>query len=495
MVVPCNDAEITNVYMAVRRMQPAYPGFAYGYLYATGSNRRRTVAVPYNYGVGKITSINDLFVHVWVPKPVPSSSVIDMGVGRILVDKFPNTRIPLEFAYTIIFVPSTYTLPGSVNKCPVFRCEKEWHGNILVVKHGKRKPVINMDAEDASLVDNIVNAGALLRKMAGKTQKKRKRARKASYEREGRRLRRRLAHNTVLANEFFHIPEMLLEELLPHCDLDVMFAISKTGKYARNIVKCFVAGNLRVLVEHFVSNEHVDAFYAVLETSLSAMAGSVVTSVLTPPYRQGWIPMNLNIILPRGHMFMWREFLEGIGLSRVKDQSGVDRKFHHTTYDHIIYNSKAPDYTIDLTESRDCSLMTPLIGATTTLSTNLATCANIYSLYTSLLTKRRALEGWFPTPVRKAVAMGRRGYRSSFSTASWQGPCGWACPVLWRNVRGLNGVGTFQWGGNTGQFPDNSLAGIPYTNNDMKWRLGDSCTNKHCPWFRANYFSFVHQAS
>jgi hypothetical protein len=194
--------------------------------------------------------------------------------------------------------------------------------------------------------------------MAGKTQKKRKRARKASYEREGRRLRRRLAHNTVLANQFFHIPEMLLEELLLYCDLDVMFAISKTGEYAacsklalydvipgkymRNIVKCFVAGNLCVLVEHFVSNEHVNAFYAVLETSLSAMASSVVTSVLTPPYRQGWILMNLNIILPRGHMFMWREFLEGIGLSRVKDQSGVDRKFHHTTYDHIIYNSKTP---------------------------------------------------------------------------------------------------------------------------------------------------------
>lgn len=81
-----------------------------------------------------------------------------MGIGRILVDKFPNTRIPLEFSYTIIFVPSTYTLPGSVNKCPVFRCEKQWYGNILVVKHGKRKPVINMEAEDASLVDNIVNA-------------------------------------------------------------------------------------------------------------------------------------------------------------------------------------------------------------------------------------------------------------------------------------------------------------------------------------------------
>jgi hypothetical protein len=150
---------------------------------------------------------------------------------------------------------------------------------------------------------------------------------------------------------------MLLEELLPHCDLDVMYALSKTGeyavlfslrrpdlirgKYARNIVKCFVAGNLRVLVEHFVSNEHVDAFYDVLETSLSAMAGSVVTSVLTPPYRQSWIPQNLNIVLPRGHMFMWRDFLESIGLARVKAQGGVDRKFHHTTYDHIIYTSKS----------------------------------------------------------------------------------------------------------------------------------------------------------
>jgi hypothetical protein len=25
----------------------------------------------------------------------------------------------------------------------------------------------------------------------------------------------------------------------------------------------------------------------------------------------------------------------------------------------------------------------------------------------------------------------------------------------------------------------------------MKWRLGDTCNNKHCPWNKGNYFTFA----
>ncbi|KAJ6473620.1 hypothetical protein C8R47DRAFT_1221427 [Mycena vitilis] len=160
MVVPCTDEEVTNVYMNVRRQKPAFPGFAYGFLYATGSTKRRAVAVPYNYGVTQLNSINDLYVHVWVPSAVLSSSVIDMSIGRVFVHDLPNTDTPLEFQYSIIYVPPTS--PGNLrvprNKCPALRSDVDWRGNILVLKHGKRKAVINMEQEDGSLVDSIVNA-------------------------------------------------------------------------------------------------------------------------------------------------------------------------------------------------------------------------------------------------------------------------------------------------------------------------------------------------
>jgi hypothetical protein len=49
-------------------------------------------------------------------------------------------------------------LDTDTNTCRSLRSKLEWHGNILVVKHGKRKPIINVDREDAFLVDSIVTA-------------------------------------------------------------------------------------------------------------------------------------------------------------------------------------------------------------------------------------------------------------------------------------------------------------------------------------------------
>ncbi|KAJ7017935.1 hypothetical protein C8F04DRAFT_1199716 [Mycena alexandri] len=157
MTVPSTDEEVTLVYMAVRRREPRFPNFAYGFLYATGSSRRRTVAIPYNYGVTKLESINDLFVHAWVPRPTVSSNVIDMGAGRVFVDRLPQSSLAFNHPYSIIYVPPTQPTTGIVNTCNSLRALNAWTGNILVVKHGKRKPVINVEKEDSLLVDMLVS--------------------------------------------------------------------------------------------------------------------------------------------------------------------------------------------------------------------------------------------------------------------------------------------------------------------------------------------------
>ncbi|KAJ7657398.1 hypothetical protein DFH06DRAFT_1131886 [Mycena polygramma] len=326
--------------------------------------------------------------------------------------------------------------------------------------------------------------------MGGHSQKKRRMARKASYEKEAKRIAQRIAREAAAkkANEFFSITEMLRDELLKHCDWDVIVAIGGTCTYARDIVKGFTDTNLAHLVEDFVGANQRDNLFGLLETSHSALAGSLVTAVLTAPYRHNepdfvlddprtgvlmpprWTVTNLDLVLPQGIMSQWREFLDNINLA------------------------PAAGYTISLTESRDDSILTPIIGSTSTFNTNFATSSKIYSLYAGLLTQRRAIESWFPTPVLKSCNITARRYRSSFSTGTWEGPCGWACPVLWRQVRGLAGVGIFHWGGRDNVYPDTSTAGIPYTNNNMKWRLGDTCTNKHCPWYGGNYFTSVTSA-
>ncbi|KAJ7677867.1 hypothetical protein DFH06DRAFT_1316663 [Mycena polygramma] len=349
--------------------------------------------------------------------------------------------------------------------------------------------------------------------MGGKTQKKRKLARKISYKREGKRISLRYIRSTVQANRFFYMPEMLGTEVLQHCDLATLMALAKTGSYGRELVKRFVDGNVSHLVKDFVGKDELKNFFRVLDDALSAVAGSVVTASLTPPYRHNapdavlenpatgvlmprrWKVTRLTVVMPRGYMPNWRGYLDGINLSPAAEQPGVDLRFAHTVVDYVVYNGVSEGFSIGLVESCDESVMTPVIGGTTTFDGNFATSANVYSLYTGLLNQRRALESWFPTPVPKAVAMAQRRFKSSFSTGSWGGPCGWSCPILWRQVRGMAGVGVFQWGGHKNRFKDGSEAGIPYTDNDMKWRLGDTCTNKHCPMYGANYFTSVQAAA
>ncbi|KAJ7154983.1 hypothetical protein C8R43DRAFT_1126373 [Mycena crocata] len=332
--------------------------------------------------------------------------------------------------------------------------------------------------------------------MGGQVQKKRKAVKQHAYDREGRRVRLRLEQETRVAHQWFHTRELFVMEFLFHCELFTIFLLSRTSQYARDMVKAFFFGNLRLLVEPFFFSGKADCtnvrdFFNVLEMSGSAISGSTVSYILTFPYRHSWKPSNLNILVPKGNMAMWHGFFASIGLAVVEDPAGVGRKHRHTTLTYVIYQSKQNGFPIFLSESRNSSIITPLVGALSTFSANLATCSDIYCFYPDLTRQNRALEGWFPTPVRQAMAMYARGVRSSFSSTGWDGPCGWACPALWREVKGLRGVGVFRHGGFNNQHKDGvSTVGIPVTNTALKWRIGDTCRNPHCPWTKATYLNF-----
>ncbi|KAK6967154.1 hypothetical protein R3P38DRAFT_2589370, partial [Favolaschia claudopus] len=132
-----------------------YPGVQYALLYATHSSIRRTVRVPVNHGVDKLESIDDLLTELYVPTTAPPN-LRYTSRGRYRLDTFGGVQLP--YSYSIFYAPQTDLPPNTpINECPpIKRTGITWYGNILVMRHGTRKPVINVAEKDALLVDVIL---------------------------------------------------------------------------------------------------------------------------------------------------------------------------------------------------------------------------------------------------------------------------------------------------------------------------------------------------
>ncbi|KAJ7075981.1 hypothetical protein B0H15DRAFT_955956 [Mycena belliarum] len=177
------------------------------------------------------------------------------------------------------------------------------------------------------------------RPMGSANLKKRKAVRRNAYDKGGKRMRERLDRTSAAAHTFFFMRPLFIMEFLAHCDLYTLMALAHTGEYARDLVKAFFMANLRVLVSRHLPLTYIDQFFRLLETSFSAIAGSTVSAVVTAPYRHSWTPTNLNIFVPCGYTFMWRDFFEHIGLEESDIQPGIDPKFAQTTRSHLVYQS------------------------------------------------------------------------------------------------------------------------------------------------------------
>ncbi|KAJ6554134.1 hypothetical protein B0H10DRAFT_2123487 [Mycena sp. CBHHK59/15] len=156
---PQTDAEASELYYELCLVRnPPFKSFQYGTFYGTGCRTRRVVAIPIDLGIDRLMSVDDLYTDCWVPSG-QGPNICDMSIGRLRVDNFPiGSPLPLDYSYTIFYIPQT-DLPAWIplNTCPpVVRAGVPWYGNILVVRHGRRKAVVNIEDYDARLVDLIV---------------------------------------------------------------------------------------------------------------------------------------------------------------------------------------------------------------------------------------------------------------------------------------------------------------------------------------------------
>jgi hypothetical protein len=122
-------------------------------LYATDSAERRNVAVPLRHGVERLTGIDDLIINMWIPRSLAQYS----DCRHVRVTEYPpQSSLQLANDYTILFVPPSRRPGTPLNENPALRTSVPWFGNILVLKHGQRKPIINMLKSEGMFIDNIV---------------------------------------------------------------------------------------------------------------------------------------------------------------------------------------------------------------------------------------------------------------------------------------------------------------------------------------------------
>ncbi|KAF7372588.1 hypothetical protein MVEN_00121600 [Mycena venus] len=279
--------------------------------------------------------------------------------------------------------------------------------------------------------------------------------------------------------------ELVLYHFLNACTLASLIALSHTSFFFRTMVKTLHRIRLCAVVEQFVGRENVHRFFEVLEVTDSAVGGSTLLRVLTPPTSPSgydWMPSNLNIYVPLGNISPWNAFFAEIKLDISSRQPGIAFPYKSVTNSHTQYYSRVSAHLILLSESINASVITPAVAASTTLAMCIATCSTTVVLYPELVDRGRAHSGWNSPTVAACIKLQDRDFRHSVSTISWKDACGWNCPVLWRRVQCLRGVGVFCWGGIDNKMRDNGSVGIPFTDVSMKWRLDDKCWNVNCPW-------------
>ncbi|KAJ6467319.1 hypothetical protein C8R45DRAFT_1171755 [Mycena sanguinolenta] len=301
----------------------------------------------------------------------------------------------------------------------------------------------------------------------GKSHKKRRNLRKTQNEHYRSRVAAAHTHTAL----FLACHEIILYHFLEACTLSTLIALSHTSVNFRIMVKTLLRSRLRAVVQSFFGSANIESFFTLLEATDSAIGGSTIARVLTPPPSgvDDWLPSNINIFVPIGATSAWASYFAQLRLARIPvKQPNIPLQYAAVTSSHANYESYLHGHPILLTESIDECVITPVVASSTTIG---------------LFNLRRAHRAWYSPSVEKCIKLQDRGYRHSVSTRQWGRECGWNCPVLWRRIQGLKGVGIFCWGGLRNENLDNGYTGLPFTDVSMKWRLGEVCSNPFCRWY------------
>ncbi|KDR70801.1 hypothetical protein GALMADRAFT_144295 [Galerina marginata CBS 339.88] len=280
----------------------------------------------------------------------------------------------------------------------------------------------------------------------------------------------------------YDVPE-LLESIAEQTSWKSLVALGNSSKYAQELMRRIVRRRIKHLVLPFTFHaRNVDMFFTLLRVTEAGITGSLAWSVMAAvEERSEPRPLNdLNIVVPKGgqRLWYWMRFLASLGYSRImySEALGIDSVVSRQTL-----SFETDGCLINVTESKTSSIIPVVISSPLTSMMNAVTYWRVYCFLPSLFARRVALEtiNTRATSVER-IDLNRRGI--ALHTLSyinwWDEACGESCPAIWRQTRGLAGVGIARWGGmRAGPISDESDIPSPIQElgkANVKWRIGRS---------------------
>lgn len=212
-------------------------------------------------------------------------------------------------------------------------------------------------------------------------------------------------------------------------------------------------------------------FFEILTVSRGLITGSVVLAVLLPNEARSWTPHNLNIVLPADSAVEMVAFLGHIGYMQAHSFSARADAFKRI-YCYVANDGWKP---IFLAESKDSYALSAVLASSSSGLMNVLNGTTCVSFYPKL-TLAGICRGGDVQCTHEVIQFEEQGLQFRRHSGGGLALCGYSCAKLWRPVRGLRGIGTFQWGAT--EQPE--MQGDTYWTAPLKWRLGGKCDNIFC---------------
>ncbi|KAJ7098812.1 hypothetical protein B0H15DRAFT_945321 [Mycena belliarum] len=302
-------------------------------------------------------------------------------------------------------------------------------------------------------------------------------------------------HRTTVMRDAVLANDDLLLACLRYLNFVDLMAFSYTSSEFASVVKRMLKGRVRrYTLPFFGSLDSLRLFFSVLEGTCSWVVGSTALAVVSVRSDVPG-PNNLNIITSARQVPEWVKFLVDVCHFDEGQRIMCRGAYAHVGAMYLVFVHRDREArTVTITTSASSSLSLLFLAAPNTNQQIAVSASHIITPYVELMAEQKALKGWRPSNYAAVYVHHLPGHGTYHDTTPFPGavtllasaahrrrPCGWACPAIHRNARGLVGIGHWKWGGMDGQVSDTDPVLLEMARSDVTFHLGRACSNDMCP--------------
>ncbi|KAJ7079404.1 hypothetical protein B0H15DRAFT_954040 [Mycena belliarum] len=272
-------------------------------------------------------------------------------------------------------------------------------------------------------------------------------------------------HEHAAMNDAVWRNDDLLLACLRYLDFLDLMAFSYTAREFATFVKGILRSRIRRYTRPFFpSTDSLHLFFLALEATQSWIVGSVALAAVSV-LSDVPVPNNLNIISTCHQVKQWVTFLVDVCHFEERQRVMCRGAYAHVGSIYAVFVHPArQELSITLTTSSSSSTAILFLAAPNTNQQIAISAHRIITPYVELMAAQQALKGWRPRQQAAGYIVNIIGHGTYHETTPFPGAvrlleseaergrrCGWACPAIHRNARGLVGIGHWNWGGMDGK--------------------------------------------